>query len=90
MSKQFRISPLTRLRLRRFRAHRRGFWSLVLFGVLFVFSLFAEVWCNDRPLLVRYKGEIYTPFLVAYPETTFGGFLPTEADYTDPEIIAPD
>ena len=88
MSKQFRISPLTRLRLRRFRAHRRGFWSLVLFGVLFVFSLFAEVWCNDRPLLVHYKGEIYTPFLVAYPETTFGGFLPTEADYTDPEIIA--
>ena len=88
MKRFFRTTPLTQLRLRRFRAHRRGFWSLVLFGVLFVFSLFAEVWCNDRPLLVRYKGETYTPFLVAYPETTFGGFLPTETDYTDPEIIA--
>jgi len=24
--------------------------------------------------------------LVSYPETTFGGFLPTEADYRDPEV----
>ena len=46
---------------------------------------------NDRPFLIYYDGGIYLPFLTAYPETTFGGDFPTEADYTDPfvsELIA--
>ena len=42
----------------RFRAHRRGWWSLWLFGCLFAVSLFAEVLSNDRPLLVPGQPEI--------------------------------
>jgi microcin C transport system permease protein len=82
------LSPLTRRRLRNFRANRRGFWSLWIFLGLFVLSLFAELIANDRPILVRYGGAFYVPILRAYPETTFGGVLPTEAEYRDPQVAA--
>jgi microcin C transport system permease protein len=81
-----RLSPLTRRRLASFRANRRGYWSLWLFLALFVTSLFAEVIANDRPLLVRYDGLFYVPILRDYPETTFGGMLPTETVYRDPAV----
>lgn len=69
-----------------FRRSRRGFYSLLLFLMLFVVSLFAEVISNDKPLLIRYGGEFYFPFLISYPETTFGGDFETEADYKDPYV----
>ncbi len=81
-----RLTPLARRQLRAFRANRRGFWSLWLFLALFGVSLCAEFLCNDRPLLVRYDGAFYVPVLATYPETTFGGVFPTEADYRDPEV----
>jgi len=80
------LSPLARRRLHNFRANRRGFAALWIFTVLFGLSLFAEVIANDRPLLVRYDGAFYTPFLNAYPETTFGGVFPTETVYRDREV----
>ena len=81
--KRPRLSPLNQRRLARFRANRRGFWSLWLFLALFLLTLFAELIANDRPILVRYDGAFYAPFLVTYPETAFGGEFETEADYRD-------
>ena len=81
-----RLTPLTRRRLANFRANRRGFWSLWIFLVLFVLSLFAEFIANDRPLVVAYEGHLYFPVFADYPETTFGGEFPTEADYRDPYV----
>jgi microcin C transport system permease protein len=82
-----RITPLTRRRLHNFRANRRGFWSLWIFLALFVLTLFAEFVANDKPILVRYDGAFYMPVFVSYPETSFGGEFPTEADYHDPEVV---
>jgi microcin C transport system permease protein len=82
-----RISPLTARRLANFKANRRGFWSLWIFIVLFILSLCAELIANDRPLLVRYDGQFYAPFLVSYPETEFGGVFPTETVYRDPAVV---
>ena len=81
-----RVSPLTRRRLANFRANRRGFWSLWIFLALFVVSLFAEFIANDRPIVVSYAGHLYFPIFANYPETTFGGEFPTEADYRDPYV----
>ncbi|OPX55048.1 microcin C transport system permease protein [Oceanospirillum multiglobuliferum] len=81
-----KISPITRRRWQSFCANRRGFYALILFSVLFGISLVAELVANDKPLLVQYQGQLYTPFLTAYPETTFGGDFATEADYTDPYL----
>ena len=84
-----RLSPLNRRRLAIFRAHRRGFWSLWIFLGLFGISLFAEFIANDRPLLIRFDGRWYVPVLRNYPEDTFNDeFLPTNADYTDPDVVA--
>jgi microcin C transport system permease protein len=69
-----------------FRANRRGYWSFWIFLVLFLVTSFAEVIANDRPLLVRYEGRFYLPVFRSYPETTFGGSFPTEADYRDPAV----
>ncbi|MBC5783528.1 ABC transporter permease [Ramlibacter sp. USB13] len=79
------VSPRMRA-WRRFRRNKLGFVSLVLFLVLFVLSLFAEVISNDKPLVVRYNGDYYFPLVQSYPETTFGGDFPTETDFLDPFI----
>jgi microcin C transport system permease protein len=79
-----RLTPLMQRRLANFRANRRGYWSLWIFLALFVISLFAEFIANDKPLLVRFEGGWYFPAIVSYPETTFGGDFPSEADYRDP------
>jgi microcin C transport system permease protein len=81
------LSPLARRRVAAFRANRRGHWSLWIFLVLFGLSLAANVLANDRPLLVRFDGRFYVPVLRAYPETAFGGVLPTEAEYRDPAVV---
>lgn len=80
------VSPARR-KWQRFRRNRRGFYSLVIFSVLFVFSLGAELISNDKPFLVVYQGEYYFPIFRVYPETTFGGIFETEADYKDPFFI---
>ncbi|GLQ05419.1 ABC transporter permease [Sneathiella chinensis] len=80
------LSAINQRRLENFRSNRRGYWSMVLFFSLFILSLFAELIANDKPLLISYKDEFYTPFLVSYPETTFGGDFETEADYRDPFV----
>ncbi|MBP0615991.1 ABC transporter permease [Jiella mangrovi] len=82
-TKRPKISPINQRRWQNFKANKRGYWSLWIFGILFVITLFAEFVANDRPILVEYKGEFYYPIFVDYPEEVFGGFLPT-TDYRDP------
>ncbi|MCH8505398.1 MAG: ABC transporter permease [Ectothiorhodospiraceae bacterium] len=80
------VSPINRRRWQQFKANRRGWWSLWIFLVLFVLSLGADFLANDRPLLIHYDGGWYTPMFQVYPETTFGGFFPTAADYRHAEV----
>jgi len=70
----------------RFKRNRLGFWSLVLFCMLVLLSLLAEVISNDRPLLVSYQGELYVPIVKDYSEKTFGGDFDANTDYLDPFI----
>ena len=81
-----RLTPLTRRRLHRFRANRRGWWSLWIFVILFIATLLAEVIANDKPFLVYFKGDVYFPIVKTYSETTFGGDFLTEADYRSPYL----
>lgn len=79
------LSPSARA-WRRFKRNRLGYWSLVLFCLLVVGSLFAEVLSNDRPLIVRYEGTTYFPVVKDYAETVFGGDFDSTTDYLDPFI----
>ena len=80
------LSPLNQRRWRNFKRNRRAYFSLILFSILFGLSLFAEFIANDKPILVNYRGEFYTPIFNFYPETAFGGDFQTEAIYRDPEV----
>jgi microcin C transport system permease protein len=81
------LSPLSRRRLNVFRAHKRGYYSFWLFLLLFLICLFAEFVANDRPLVVRFDDHWYLPVVQDVTEDVFGAdFLPTEADYTDPDV----
>ncbi|HHL33006.1 MAG TPA: ABC transporter permease [Desulfobulbaceae bacterium] len=82
-----RQDTLARRRRRAFKKNRRGYYSLIIFILLFGTSLFAEVLSNDKPLIVEYQGRLYFPLVKSYPETTFGGDFETETDYRDPYIL---
>jgi microcin C transport system permease protein len=82
----FEFTPINKRRWENFKANRRGHWSLWIFLVLFIISLFAEFIANDKPLFIRFEGKSYFPIFVAYPETTFGGDFQTAADYRDPYV----
>jgi microcin C transport system permease protein len=79
----FTLKGLNQRRWELFKAHRRGYWSLWIFGALFLMSVFAPIIANDRPMLASYKGELLFPTFVNYPESKFGGFL-ARTDYRDP------
>ncbi len=79
------LSPMNRRRLDNFRRNRRGFWSLIIFLVLFAAALNAEFLANDRPLVASYKGHLLFPVFVNYPEEMFGGFQ-AQTDYRDPFV----
>ncbi len=80
------LSAINQRRWSNFKANRRAFWSLIIFCVLFGLTLFSEFLANDRPILVQYRGDYYTPIFNFYPETAFGGDFETEAAYSDPEV----
>ena len=80
------LSPINQRRFARFKSHKRGWYSLWLFLALFGLSLGAELIANDKPLVVHYDGALYFPVLKRYPETTFGGEFPLQANYKSPYI----
>jgi microcin C transport system permease protein len=79
------VSPGKRIWIR-FKQNRRGYWSLIIFCVLFGISLMAEVISNDKPLIASYNGHIVFPVAFTYSEKSFGGDFETQADYLDPFI----
>lgn len=80
------MSELNRRRWRNFRRNGRAFWSLVIFAVLFVTAMLAEIVANDKPIVVRFQGDLYWPAYNFYPETAFGGDFGTEAVYREAEV----
>ena len=82
----YHLSPLNKRRWTNFTRNRRAYWSLWIFLFLFVLSLFAEFLANDKPILVKYRGEIRMPIFNFYSEQAYGGDFPTEAEYKDIEV----
>lgn len=77
-----KVAPITARRWRNFLANRRGFWSLIIFLILFGLSLPAEFIANDRPILISYQDKFYWPVFHDYGEEVFGGVAGLTADFT--------
>lgn len=82
------IDPLTLKKIRRFRSVKRGYYSLWLLGFLLLLTLFAELWINNRALVVRYEGQWYFPIYGdLLPGKTFGLEYAYETNYRDLQKI---
>jgi microcin C transport system permease protein len=80
--KLFTLNPLTRKKVRRFRSIRRGYYSFLLFVLLVLLALAAEMLINNRALIVRYQGRYYFPTYGAIiPGSDFGLGYDYETDY---------
>ena len=55
------FSPLTIRRLKNFRSNKRGYYSTLIFCVLFFISIFAEFIANDKPIFVFFEQKIHFP-----------------------------
>ncbi|MCY3858513.1 MAG: ABC transporter permease [Gammaproteobacteria bacterium] len=78
------MSPLNQRRLENFHKNKRAYYSLWVFSMLFIVSMFTEFIANDKPIVFGYKGEIYLPLIFTYSDKQLGGVLETEAWYIDP------
>lgn len=75
------MRPTTIRRWKKFKQSRRAFYSLWILLFLFFASLGAELWINEKPLLLRYGGKTYYPAFTYYPGQLFGEEVAAEADY---------
>jgi microcin C transport system permease protein len=81
------LSPINQRRLANFKRNKRGHWSFWFILILYLVSLGAELIANDRPIAIQFDNQWFFPVFKSYPETTFGGDLEFDADYTDPYIM---
>lgn len=78
------FDPSTKRKINRFKSIRRGYWSALILCVILGLSLFAELFANNRALLVYYEGSFYLPTYGAIiPGTEFGFDYEYEANYRD-------
>lgn len=79
-----KLNPLTLKKIRRFRSIRRGYYSFIIFSMMILVSLFAELLISNRALVVRYDGAFYFPtYGNMIPGSTFGLDYEYETNYRD-------
>ncbi len=69
------------IKLVKFKADRRAWFSFLFLFSLFAITLPAEILCNVRPLVMSVDGKWYFPVFVEYSEKEFGGSAEAEPDY---------
>ncbi len=82
----FQFSPVTKRRWAIFRSSRLGYASALLLLFFVIVSCFAEVICNNRPIVAKVDGRYFFPIFKTYTDVEFGGIFETEADYLDPYL----
>ena len=80
------MSPLNKRRWQNFKQNKRAIYSLLIFSIFFLISVFAEFIANDKPLMIYYNKEFYSPIIKNYSESFFGGEFETEAEYKTIEV----
>lgn len=70
----------------KFKNNKRAYYSLIIFIIIFIITLCANLIANDKPLMVKFNNKFYFPIFKNIPETEFNGELYTYTDYRDPEI----
>lgn len=53
---------------------------------MLIFTMFAEVVANDKPIVMSYKGHVYFPIFQTIREIDIGGDYISEANFNDPYV----
>ncbi len=72
MIERFVKTEQTLKRIKRFKAQKRAVFALYAILVILFVSLTAEMWANNKPLMMGYEGKIYFPVFKTYHPTEFG------------------
>lgn len=64
-------NELSLKRYRRFKKNKVAMVSMWILITLSFLSLTAEFWANDKPLIMKYHGEIFVPIFISYHPTRF-------------------
>ncbi|BCS48997.1 peptide ABC transporter permease [Aeromonas jandaei] len=76
------MNPVTLKKLKRFKSIKRGYYSFILFTLLVLVSLLAELLVNSRALVVSYQGTLYFPtYSAVIPGRHFGFDYDYETNY---------
>lgn len=67
-----RFSPVTLRRFQKFKRSKRAYYSLLILVGIYFIALFSNVIANDKPLLVKYEGELFFPIFRFYDGSNFG------------------
>ncbi|WP_372806095.1 ABC transporter permease subunit [Pontiella sp.] len=65
--KRIKLSPITRMRMNRFKSIKRGYYSFWLLIALTLLSFAGELFINSKALMVKYEGKLYFPVLRSIP-----------------------
>lgn len=77
-----KFDPMTHKKIQRFKAIKRGYWSLIILTLLVIIAVGAELLVNSRALAVKYNGEWYFPtYGDVLSGTTFGQDYQSETNY---------
>mgnify|MGYP005992727347 CR=1 FL=1 len=77
-----KFDPITHKKIQRFKAIKRGYWSLIILTLLVIIAVGAELLVNSRALAVKYNGEWYFPtYGDVLSGTTFGQDYQSETNY---------
>lgn len=71
-------------RKKAFRKNKKAWISWHLFILILLVSLFAPFICNDKPILIVDRHQVYFPQFEFVSDEMMGGQLPTRADFSDP------
>jgi microcin C transport system permease protein len=67
----------------KFKTIKRGYYSFLLLISAYVLSFFLPLLVNNKPIMVRYRGQAYFPSLRYHPAAQFGGTEFGEPDYRE-------
>ncbi|MBD1575124.1 ABC transporter permease subunit [Vibrio sp. S11_S32] len=82
------FDPMTHKKIQRFKAIKRGYWSLIILTLLVVVAIGAELLVNSRALAVKYDNRWYFPtYGDVLPGTTFGQDYQSETNYRQLQLL---
>lgn len=71
MIEKFIKNEITIKNWRRFKAQKRAFVAVWILLAAIFFSFTAEIWSNNKPLVMKYNEKLYFPIFVTYHPTEF-------------------